>query len=133
MADCPNAQPALERVTAALAGRDAEVELVEVADETEAARLGMYGSPTILIDGTDLFALPRAVPSLSCRLYRAADGTVSGAPDETALRQALAGAATPGQEFGVGQRETASLRLPVPATRTSRLRKCAGTRRSCSG
>ncbi|MFG2404764.1 organomercurial lyase [Streptomyces brevispora] len=100
MADCPHARPALERVTAALAGRDADVELVEVADETEAARLGMYGSPTILIDGTDPFAPPGAVPSLSCRLYRATDGTVSGTPDETALRQALAGAATPGQESG---------------------------------
>jgi hypothetical protein len=100
VADCPNAQPALERVTAASAGRDAEVELVEVADENEAARLGMCGSPTILIDGTDSFAPPTAVPSLSCRLYRAADGTVSGAPDENALRQAIAGAAAPGQEFG---------------------------------
>ncbi|MGW1544427.1 organomercurial lyase [Streptomyces sp. NPDC002309] len=92
VADCPNARPALERVAAALGGRQAQVELVEVADEAEAARLGMYGSPTILIDGTDPFAPPGAVPSLSCRLYRNADGTVSGAPDETALRQALAGA-----------------------------------------
>ncbi|MFD5193194.1 alkylmercury lyase family protein [Streptomyces sp. NPDC058357] len=100
MADCPNAQPALEQVTFALGGREAEVELVEVVDEAEAARLGMYGSPTILIDGTDPFAPPGAVPSLSCRLYRAADGTVAGVPDEAALRQALAGATTPVQDAG---------------------------------
>ncbi|MER6994406.1 alkylmercury lyase family protein [Streptomyces sp. NPDC000410] len=92
VADCPNARPALERVTAALDGRPALVRLIEVADEAEAARLGMYGSPTILIDGTDPFAPPGAVPSLSCRLYRDADGTVSGVPDESALRHALAGA-----------------------------------------
>ncbi|MFD5494067.1 hypothetical protein ACTWJ9_28690 [Streptomyces sp. GDS52] len=96
VADCPNARPALERVTAALDGRAARMELLEVSDEAEAARLGMYGSPTILVDGTDPFAPPGAAPSLSCRLYRNADGTVSGVPDEIALRQALAGAATPG-------------------------------------
>ncbi|MFF0540563.1 organomercurial lyase [Streptomyces coelicoflavus] len=100
VADCPNAQPALERVTAVLDGREAQVELVEVADEAEAARLGMFGSPTILIDGTDPFAQPGASPSLSCRLYRDADGTVSGVPDEAALHQALAGTAVPGQEAG---------------------------------
>lgn len=98
VADCPNAQPALERVTAALDGRDARVELVEVTNETEAAQRGMHGSPTILINGTDPFAPPGAVPSLSCRLYRDADGTVSGVPGETALRQALAGATAPGRE-----------------------------------
>ncbi|MFD3944302.1 alkylmercury lyase family protein [Streptomyces sp. NPDC058579] len=97
VADCPNAQPALERVTAALDGRQAQVELVEVADEAEASRLGMCGSPTILIDGTDPFAPPGAVPSMSCRLYRNADGAVSGVPDESALRQALAGAAPRGR------------------------------------
>lgn len=46
----------------------------------------MYGSPAILVEGTDPFAPPGAVPSLSCRLYRAADGTVSGLPDEAAVR-----------------------------------------------
>ncbi|MFJ5778143.1 organomercurial lyase [Streptomyces sp. NPDC093094] len=97
VADCPNARPALERVTAALAGRQAQVDLVEVTDEAEAARWGMFGSPTILIDGIDPFAPPGAVPSLSCRLYRHADGTVLGVPDESALRQALAGATPQGR------------------------------------
>ncbi|MCX5345084.1 hypothetical protein [Streptomyces atratus] len=97
VADCPNARPALQRVTAALDGREAQVELIEVTEEAEAARLGMYGSPTILIDGTDPFAPPEAVPSLSCRLYRDAEGTASGVPDETALRRALAGTDTTDQ------------------------------------
>lgn len=93
--DCPNATPAYERVTAALAGRKAEVELVEVHDQAQAAEYGMTGSPTILLDGVDPFAPEGAVPSVSCRLYRDADGTVSGAPSEAALRQALAGAVLP--------------------------------------
>lgn len=74
------------------------MELLEVSDEAEAARLGMYGSLTILVDGADPFAPPGAAPSLSCRLYRNADGTVSGVPDDIALRQALSGAAVPGPQ-----------------------------------
>lgn len=67
VADCPHARPALELVAATLDGREAEMELVEVLDEADAARWGMHGSPTILVDGTDPFAPPGAVPSLSCR------------------------------------------------------------------
>ena len=100
VADCPNARPALERVTAALDGRQAQVELVEVVDERDAVRLGMSGSPTILIDGTDPFAPPVAAPSLSCRLYRDAAGTVSGVPDESALRRALAGTTPQARDAG---------------------------------
>ncbi|MFF2955064.1 hypothetical protein ACFVVU_27400 [Kitasatospora sp. NPDC057965] len=88
----PNARPAVELVEAALDGRQAEVELVEVRDEAEAVGRGMYGSPTVLVDGSDPFAPPGAVPSLSCRLYRHADGTVSGVPGEAALRRVPAGA-----------------------------------------
>ncbi|WP_240351092.1 organomercurial lyase [Streptomyces olivoreticuli] len=84
-----------ERIAAALEGRAADVELVEVRDEAEAARWGMTGSPTILFDGVDPFTPEGAAPSVSCRLYREADGTVSGAPSVAALREALAGATLP--------------------------------------
>ncbi|MFD5514144.1 alkylmercury lyase family protein [Streptomyces sp. NPDC127051] len=90
--ECPNAPLAVERVTAALAGRAAKVELVEVHGQEQAAAHGMTGSPTILLDGLDPFAPAGAVPSVSCRLYRDADGTVSGAPSVAALREALTGA-----------------------------------------
>ncbi|MFE5480947.1 alkylmercury lyase family protein [Streptomyces sp. NPDC056527] len=90
--ECPNAPLAMERVTTALACRAAQVELVEVHDQVQAAELGMNGSPTILLDGVDPFASSGAVPSLSCRLYRDADGTVTGAPNVAALREALTGA-----------------------------------------
>lgn len=93
--ECPNAPLAVERVTAALAGRAAAVELVEVLDQAQATELGMTGSPTVLLDGVDPFAPAGAVPSISCRLYREADGAVSGAPSVAALRAALDGAGLP--------------------------------------
>ncbi|MDT9687418.1 alkylmercury lyase family protein [Streptomyces sp. P9(2023)] len=89
--DCPNAPVVRERITAALDGRSAEVELIEVREDAEAARWGMTGSPTVLLDGADPFAVPGAPTSVSCRLYRDADGQAGGAPSVHSLRQALAG------------------------------------------
>ncbi|GAA3367514.1 hypothetical protein GCM10020367_66750 [Streptomyces sannanensis] len=88
--DCPNATLVHERIMAALAGRDVPVDLVEVSDEAGAARWGMTGSPTVLLDGADPFAVAGAEPSLSCRLYRDTDGALDGAPGVVALRRALA-------------------------------------------
>ncbi|MER5536730.1 alkylmercury lyase family protein [Streptomyces mirabilis] len=86
---------AQERVRAALAGRTARVEAVEVRDAAEAAQWGMTGSPTVLIDGTDPFAQAGTGPSMSCRIYRHADGTVDEAPRVDELRQALGAAGGP--------------------------------------
>ena len=94
--DCPNARVAAGRITAALAGRPASVELVEVTGEAEAARLGMTGSPTILLDGADPFAAAGAVPSVSCRIYRGSDGAADGAPSAQNLTAALSAAGLPG-------------------------------------
>ncbi|MCY0933916.1 alkylmercury lyase family protein [Streptomyces sp. H34-S4] len=87
--DCPNAPVVEERITAALAGRAAEVERVEVREEAEATRWGMTGSPTVMLDGVDPFAVAGAAPSVSCRIYRDA-GQVDAAPSVAALRTALA-------------------------------------------
>lgn len=92
VADCPNAGLARERLDAALqaSGLDAEVQETEVADAETAERVGMRGSPTIVIDGRD--AVPSAAPvgSLSCRLY-ATDAGTQGAPTVDQLVAALAG------------------------------------------
>lgn len=93
--DCPNAPVVRERIEVALAGREVPVELVEVNDEEQAARWAMTGSPTVLVDGIDPFAVPGAAPSVSCRLYRSAEGSVDGAPSVPDLRRAL--------EAGTGQ------------------------------
>ncbi|MGW5201238.1 organomercurial lyase [Streptomyces spiralis] len=88
--DCPNTPVVEERLGQALEGRGrTDVELVEVSDAAQAARLGMTGSPTVLIDGVDPFAVPGAPASLSCRLYRGPDGRAEGAPSVDALRRAL--------------------------------------------
>jgi hypothetical protein len=49
----------------------------------------MNGSPTLLIDGVDPFGRPGLRPSLSCRLYPDENGSLSGAPSVTQLRQVL--------------------------------------------
>ncbi|MFI1572664.1 alkylmercury lyase family protein [Streptomyces anulatus] len=87
--DCPNGPVAQERITTALNGRAAEVELVEVTEQAEAERAGMTGSPTVLFDGVDPFGTVGAAPSVSCRIYRHADGEVDGAPSVDELRKAL--------------------------------------------
>ena len=88
--DCPNAPVLEERLAAVLAGRDGvSVSREIISSESEAARWGMHGSPTLLIDGTDPFAEPGQRPSLSCRLYRDAGGRASGAPSVAQLSQAV--------------------------------------------
>jgi hypothetical protein len=93
-ATCPNAAVLKDRLAAVLDGRaDVSVSHRVIRDEDEAARWGMHGSPTVLIDGADLFAEPGHQPSLACRLYRDDDGRLSGAPSASQLRQAIEQAA----------------------------------------
>lgn len=61
----------------------------EVVTEEDAARERFPGSPTIQVDGADLFPTDEP-PSLTCRIYRLADGRFSPTPDPDALRAALA-------------------------------------------
>jgi hypothetical protein len=57
--DCPNAPVLAERLAAVLAGREGiSVSREVISDEGAAARWGMHGSPTLLIDGADPFAEP---------------------------------------------------------------------------
>jgi Alkylmercury lyase len=87
---CPNAPVLKDRLTAVLEGRaDVSVSQQVISDEGEAARWGMRGSPTLLIDGVDPFAEPAQAPSMSCRLYRDENGQLSGAPSADQLRQAI--------------------------------------------
>jgi hypothetical protein len=88
--DCPNVAPLQQRLAETLAGRDDVTVTTEVIDSLGgAARAGMSGSPTLLIDGVDPFARPGQVPSVSCRLYRDETGALTGAPSVAQLRAAL--------------------------------------------
>ena len=87
---CPNAPALDDRLAAVLDGRaGVSVSRQVISDEGEAARWGMHGSPTVLIDGVDPFAEPGQPPSMSCRLYRDDDGQAAGAPSAGHLRQAV--------------------------------------------
>ena len=89
-ATCPNVAVLEDRLSAVLAGRvGVLVSHQVVSDEDEAARWGMHGSPTLLIDGVDPFADPAQPSSMSCRLYRDDTGRTSGAPSISQLRQAI--------------------------------------------
>jgi hypothetical protein len=82
-AECPNWSVGEQHLRQALdlIGRgNADVQLVAVATEAEAAAVGFAGSPTFTVDGVDLFDAPSSVGALTCRVYRTPSG-FAGAPD----------------------------------------------------
>jgi hypothetical protein len=89
---CPTyraAQKALAEVLCE-AGLGAEVELVAVNTDEEARRLRFPGSPTIRVDGRDLFPAPeREDWRLGCRVYATPEG-LRGSPTAGMIRGALA-------------------------------------------
>ena len=89
---CPSTPEAIEQVRAALReeGLDEEVELVEVESDEQAERERFPGSPTIRIDGEDIFPPGEGEPvGLSCRVYRLRDGRPSPTPDPADIREAV--------------------------------------------
>ncbi len=89
---CPTYETATKTLRAVLAeeGVEAEVELVAVNTDEEARRLRFPGSPTIRVDGHDLFPAPeREDWRLGCRVYATPEG-LRGSPTAEMLRAALA-------------------------------------------
>jgi hypothetical protein len=86
---CPNVPMLEQRLAEALAGRRVVTVRRVIADAGEAARCGMHGSPTLLVNGHDPFAVPTTVPALACRMYEGEGGRLEGAPTVQALRRAL--------------------------------------------
>ncbi|KRE62875.1 hypothetical protein [Nostocoides sp. Soil756] len=87
--DCPNWKIADERLAVITADRpDLTVSrhLVETLEEAE--RVGFHGSPSILVDGVDVFAEPNTGVGMSCRVFHTPDG-LAGAPTVDQLRAAL--------------------------------------------
>ena len=71
-------------------GVEADVELVAVDTDEEAHELRFPGSPTIRLDGEDLFRVPdRPEYALGCRVYATAEG-LKGSPTAEMVRAALA-------------------------------------------
>jgi hypothetical protein len=87
---CPSHPDALAMLRAALAERGISDDVVvrEIVDDQDAVAERFPGSPTIRVDGADLFPTDDP-PSLTCRVYRLADGRFSPTPDPGELRAAL--------------------------------------------
>lgn len=88
---CPTYVEAEQNLRKVLAeeGVKADISLVAVDTGEQAQRLRFPGSPTIRIDGEDLFPVPdRNVWALGCRVYLTPEGP-RGAPTPEMLRSAL--------------------------------------------
>lgn len=89
---CPSWKVADERLAVIAADRpDLRVTRRAVETVEEAERLGFHGSPSILLDGVDVFAEPGATAGLSCRIYRTPAGP-AGAPTIEQLRELVSAA-----------------------------------------
>ena len=88
---CPTYVAAEKAVREVLAGEDIEarVEMVAVNTDEEAQELRFPGSPTIRVDGRDLFPGPgRTEYALGCRMYATPKG-LKGSPTAKMLEEAL--------------------------------------------
>jgi hypothetical protein len=88
--DCPNWRIADGRLRSVASKRGLEVKRRRVATPEEAERAGFRGSPTILIDGQDPFAIEGEASGLACRIYQTPDGP-GGSPTEDQLGAVLDG------------------------------------------
>jgi hypothetical protein len=89
---CPTYVDATQTLREVLAelGAEVEVELVAVNSDEEAKRLRFPGSPTIRVEGRDLFPVPeRSIWALGCRTYVTPEG-LKGYPTREMFRVALA-------------------------------------------
>ncbi len=89
--DCPSWQTADQNLRAIATDDDFTINRVEVTTPDAAEALRFRGSPSIQVDGTDLFAEPDEPVGLSCRIYQTPDGP-AGSPTADQLRAALAAA-----------------------------------------
>ncbi len=86
--DCPSWKVADSRLRelAAELGFELTRRLVNSPEEAEA--LSFRGSPSVIIDGEDRFAVPTDPVGLSCRIYETPDGP-AGSPTVDQLREVL--------------------------------------------
>ncbi len=87
---CPSWQEGLVNLKTALINENlqAEINLVQVDDDAEAARLRFLGSPSFHVNGIELWPEQRAQYNLSCRVYSTPYG-MRGAPTVEMLQEKL--------------------------------------------
>lgn len=90
--DCPSHDAALARLKTVMAAENitAEIEIVKVETDEQAAAWHFTGSPTILVNGKDIDPPPvEANSALTCRAYIWPDGRYSPLPAPETIRTAL--------------------------------------------
>lgn len=80
----------------ALGLRDVLIDEVLVSSASEAVGLPFAGSPTIAVDGEDLFPSRANLLGLACRVY-ATDAGLAGSPTRSQITQALRARSEPGR------------------------------------
>jgi hypothetical protein len=86
---CPTHKQALANLKSALQDSNLEVDLqlISVASEAQAEKVGFQGSPSIRINGKDLDGRDDEY-SYACRIYRI-DGRITAVPTEEFIRERL--------------------------------------------
>ena len=85
---CPSWKLAADRLRALADELELTIVHAKVDSPEAAVRRRFRGSPTILVDGRDVFATGDEPVGLSCRLYQTPDGP-SGVPTADQLRATL--------------------------------------------
>ncbi|WP_296666472.1 hypothetical protein [Demequina sp.] len=88
---CPGHEPAGRRLREsldALGLGDVPIDEVLVRSSADAAALPFAGSPTIVVDGEDLFPSPANLLGLACRVY-ATDAGLADSPTRSQITEAL--------------------------------------------
>lgn len=85
---CPNWQVTDANLVTLAEELGFELERCQVDSDEDAQRLRFRGSPTVLIDGRDVFATGDEPIGLSCRMYRT-DHCLAGAPTVEQLHGVL--------------------------------------------
>ena len=91
IAECPNWADAVVNVEEATSTMGADWTVTDrlISTPEEAAHWSFAGSPTILLDGLDLFPNGGLVQDLACRIYYTPEG-LRGAPTSKQIRERLA-------------------------------------------
>lgn len=88
--DCPNSVETLHRLQVAvdrtLPGTSVKATMIDSIEKAKTRHFA--GSPTILVDGVDLFPSEGRTTDLACRIYFTSDGT-AGSPTQEQIEEAL--------------------------------------------
>ena len=88
--DCPSWKTGLEnlRIALAEAGFEETVELIQVETDEEAEAQRFQGSPSIRVNGEDIFPTGHENYALGCRVYQTPEG-MRGWPTVEMIREAI--------------------------------------------